>query len=512
MSTIHRKGALFFAVGFSLCSSVAAHAETLGAPRPEFALAAQKQRIVLEALNPYAVKVFSTACSGVATWAAATAGMPGACASRLLDKGTVSASAGDGALAVLPGGEGVYVLSSAAVAALEDREKPTVITWRSEGETITTVSSATPEQKRLVIKRYLDRLAGENKLAIQLTEHSDFDKSSSRLLDNIKNALPKYYRLKNNTPQAELVPAQQRMYYTYGDYTGNLELPHIPFSDSPAPVVLKTAIVNDVLPAYSHGDDTVKLSFKDSDLKITNKSDKTVHLEAITLACNGRFIDRKFSPPLVLAPQAASGELSFAYEIEQELGLEQQHTSMTAQQAQQRKTHFGFGAAYKNPLERTPKIIALVNTYSVNGNAGNPGDTERLEKHMASLASGSTQEKVEVFVENQYDFAIRFAFGKASMENSSLEKLKKAGQAMKENPRIRGMIEGHSDNVGSTEANMNLSTLRANAVKEYLVTTFSIAPDRIETKGFGVTKPVADNCTLAGREQNRRVEGRFWVK
>lgn len=512
MSIIHRKTALFSAVGLCLYSSVATRAEVPLAPRSEPAVDIQQKRTVLEALNPYAVRVFSTTCPDVTTWAAAVTGAPGKCASRLLDKGAVSASAADGTFVLSSGGEGVFSLPSALIAALEDREKPAVITWRYEGNVVTTVSSATPEQKRLVIKRYLDRLAGENKLAIQLTEHSDFDKSSSRLLDNIKNALPKYYRLKNSMPQAQLVPVQQRMYYTYGDYTGNLELPLIPFSDSPSPVVLKTAIINDVLPAYNHGDDTVKLSFKDSDLTITNKSDKTVHLEAVSLACNGRFLDRKFSPPVVLAPQTASGELSFAHEIDQELGLEQQHNSMTAQQAQQRKTHFGFGVAYRNPLDRLPKTLGLVNTYSVYENVKNQDETERLEKHMASLISGNAQEKPEVFAENQYDFAIRFAFGKASMEGGSLEKLRKAGQAMKENLRIRGVIEGHSDNVGSTEANINLSVLRASAVKEYLVTTFSIAPDRIETKGFGATKPVADNCTLAGREQNRRVEGRFWVK
>ncbi|MGE5480157.1 MAG: OmpA family protein [Chloroflexota bacterium] len=67
------------------------------------------------------------------------------------------------------------------------------------------------------------------------------------------------------------------------------------------------------------------------------------------------------------------------------------------------------------------------------------------------------------------------------------------------------LIEGHTDNVGSASVNLKLSELRAQAVKEYLVKK-GIADARIQTKGFGKTKPIATNKTEFGRQLNRRTE------
>ena len=69
--------------------------------------------------------------------------------------------------------------------------------------------------------------------------------------------------------------------------------------------------------------------------------------------------------------------------------------------------------------------------------------------------------------------------------------------------RIR--IEGHADATGVPETNWKLSGERAVAVKRYLMQS-GIAPDRIETQGFGSTRPIASNATEAGRRLNRRIE------
>ncbi len=66
-------------------------------------------------------------------------------------------------------------------------------------------------------------------------------------------------------------------------------------------------------------------------------------------------------------------------------------------------------------------------------------------------------------------------------------------------------IHGHTDNVGGAKYNMKLSLGRAAAVKAYLVSK-GIPAARITTKGFGFTKPVADNSTPEGRAKNRRIE------
>jgi len=72
-------------------------------------------------------------------------------------------------------------------------------------------------------------------------------------------------------------------------------------------------------------------------------------------------------------------------------------------------------------------------------------------------------------------------------------------------PAAEVAIHGHTDNVGGAKHNMKLSSGRAESVKAYLVSK-GVDASRITTKGFGFTKPVADNSTAQGRAKNRRVE------
>jgi Outer membrane protein and related peptidoglycan-associated (lipo)proteins len=67
-------------------------------------------------------------------------------------------------------------------------------------------------------------------------------------------------------------------------------------------------------------------------------------------------------------------------------------------------------------------------------------------------------------------------------------------------------IEGHTDNVGSEEANRALSEKRAIAVKTSLVEDYHIKADRLDAKGFGGTKPAFSNDTPEGRSSNWRIE------
>ena len=75
---------------------------------------------------------------------------------------------------------------------------------------------------------------------------------------------------------------------------------------------------------------------------------------------------------------------------------------------------------------------------------------------------------------------------------------------MKDNQKIRIMIEGHTDNVGSPASNKTLSQKRAESIKDEMVKR-GIDPGRIETLGLGASQPIADNSTADGRTQNRRV-------
>lgn len=101
---------------------------------------------------------------------------------------------------------------------------------------------------------------------------------------------------------------------------------------------------------------------------------------------------------------------------------------------------------------------------------------------------------------------ITFDIDKATIRPTSEVTLKEAGSVMQKFKSVKVRIEGHTDSTGSDAYNQGLSERRANAVKDYLVTNFSIDTGRIDTVGFGEAKPVADNKTREGRAQNRRIQ------
>ena len=98
-----------------------------------------------------------------------------------------------------------------------------------------------------------------------------------------------------------------------------------------------------------------------------------------------------------------------------------------------------------------------------------------------------------------------FESGKDIIKPSSFKSLDKLAKALSHNPGAKLNLEGHTDNVGDDNKNMDLSKRRAKAVKNYLIGQ-GISSSEITSKGFGETKPVDDNSTKAGRTNNRRVE------
>ncbi|CAM3320699.1 OmpA family protein [Aquirufa ecclesiirivi] len=114
---------------------------------------------------------------------------------------------------------------------------------------------------------------------------------------------------------------------------------------------------------------------------------------------------------------------------------------------------------------------------------------------MAPIAKGSSMTINNLFFET----------GKATLTAESDPELKRIVQVMQENATLQIEISGHTDNTGSDELNNKLSQDRADAVKNYLINQ-GVKSDRIRTKGYGKTKPKADNSTEEGRQLNRRVE------
>lgn len=101
-----------------------------------------------------------------------------------------------------------------------------------------------------------------------------------------------------------------------------------------------------------------------------------------------------------------------------------------------------------------------------------------------------------------------FAQGKSAIDPKSFAELDEVGQMMKENSKIVIQLEGHTDNQGSSKANLALSEDRVEAVKRYLVSK-GIGKDRIKTKAFGGSQPLSNEMTQEARAMNRRVEMRI---
>lgn len=122
-------------------------------------------------------------------------------------------------------------------------------------------------------------------------------------------------------------------------------------------------------------------------------------------------------------------------------------------------------------------------------------------------ATPATPKRVEV-QKNQIAIheKIQFETNQASIKPESNDLLDEIVAVVQSTPQIAHLsIEGHTDSTGNAAHNQRLSEQRAAAVQDYLV-QHGVSTERLSSKGWGAQKPLADNATPTGREQNRRVE------
>ena len=98
-----------------------------------------------------------------------------------------------------------------------------------------------------------------------------------------------------------------------------------------------------------------------------------------------------------------------------------------------------------------------------------------------------------------------FVQGKPVLLPGSFPELKRLAQTLADNPTLRIRLDGHTDNLGAAPANQLLSEQRVAAIKAYLVKR-GVAGTRIETHGYGGSRPVAPNDSEVNKRKNRRVE------
>jgi outer membrane protein OmpA-like peptidoglycan-associated protein len=132
-------------------------------------------------------------------------------------------------------------------------------------------------------------------------------------------------------------------------------------------------------------------------------------------------------------------------------------------------------------------------------------EVDKCPKDKGSAANNGCP-LLEEIAEYKFDFRkVQFVTGSAALTKTAKAELDKAAKIMNEHPDIKVSVEGHTDNTGRVAFNQTLSEKRAAAVKAYIVAK-GVAGDRLQAKGFGPSKPIATNKTVAGRALNRRVE------
>jgi len=100
---------------------------------------------------------------------------------------------------------------------------------------------------------------------------------------------------------------------------------------------------------------------------------------------------------------------------------------------------------------------------------------------------------------------VQFYTNSANLIPTSLSDIQQLAQHLMDTPELEAIVIGHTDNIGETKANLNLSQRRAETVRNVLI-SMGVEADRIRAIGKGDSSPKADNGTEEGRLMNRRVE------
>jgi outer membrane protein OmpA-like peptidoglycan-associated protein len=124
----------------------------------------------------------------------------------------------------------------------------------------------------------------------------------------------------------------------------------------------------------------------------------------------------------------------------------------------------------------------------------------QLREELSDLQARETQRGLEMSLGD-----ILFDVGQASLKPGAMQRLYTLVTFLKEYPDRAVLLEGHTDSTGSDSFNLSLSERRAESVRSFLSGN-GVDAARILARGYGKAYPVASNDTVAGRQQNRRVD------
>ncbi|MFA9390494.1 MAG: thrombospondin type 3 repeat-containing protein [Prolixibacteraceae bacterium] len=167
------------------------------------------------------------------------------------------------------------------------------------------------------------------------------------------------------------------------------------------------------------------------------------------------------------------------------------------------------GDGIKDSEDRCPQLKGTASTKGCpdrdnDGVADNEDKCPEIAGILANKGCPDVQDETKKIFDQALT-GIRFDTGKDVIQSGSFAILNQVVKVMNDHPDYELEINGHTDSQGDATKNLTLSQKRADAVKKYL-NDKGITASRLTAKGFGVTKPIADNTTPEGRSKNRRVE------
>ncbi|MCE7040361.1 OmpA family protein [Dyadobacter sp. CY312] len=122
--------------------------------------------------------------------------------------------------------------------------------------------------------------------------------------------------------------------------------------------------------------------------------------------------------------------------------------------------------------------------------------------------ANARDEYTKPILQDEITSILYFSQSNTDMANRSKQELELLLEFLRRNEYFKIELAGHTDNVGDEDKNMMLSVDRASVIRQYLLAN-SVSPNRIKSRAFGCTKPVAPNDTERNRKFNRRVEVRI---
>lgn len=130
---------------------------------------------------------------------------------------------------------------------------------------------------------------------------------------------------------------------------------------------------------------------------------------------------------------------------------------------------------------------------------------DQQAKKLQQNIPGAVVERVGEGIQVTFQSGLLFDFDSDNVRAEAAQNLRNLAASLDEYPNTDLLIVGHTDAVGTSGYNEELSERRAQSTAQYL-SSVGVSPSRLKTAGRGETEPVASNDTEAGRQQNRRVE------